>query len=64
MSAKCYDFDDTTGLETKLDFERLIANVVDKHGYHGYIGIEYEGNRMTEPDGIKAAKKLLEKLRA
>jgi len=64
VSAKCYDFDDETGLETKLDFERLIANVVDKHGYHGYIGIEYAGNRLSEFDGIKACKKLLEKLRA
>lgn len=63
VSAKCYDFDDESGLETKLDFERLIANVVDKHGYHGYIGIEYEGNRLSEFDGIKACKKLLEKLR-
>ena len=63
VSAKCYDFDGDTGLETKLDFDRLIANVVDKHQYHGYIGIEYEGNRLSEPDGIMAAKKLLEKLR-
>jgi sugar phosphate isomerase/epimerase len=63
VSAKCYDFDDATGLETKLDYERLISNVVDKHGYHGYIGIEYEGNRMSEPDGIIACRKLLEKLR-
>ena len=63
VSAKCYDFDDETGLETKLDYERLIANVVDKHGYHGYIGIEYEGNRLSESDGIKACKALLEKLR-
>ena len=62
VSAKCYDFDPDTGLETKLDFERLIANVVDTHDYHGYIGIEYEGNRMSEFDGIKAAKKLLQKL--
>lgn len=62
VSAKCYDFDDA-GWETKLDFERLIANVHDKHGYTGYIGIEYEGNRLSEYDGIKACKKLLERLR-
>ena len=63
VSAKCYDFDDDTGLETKLDYERLIGNVVDTHGYTGYIGIEYEGNRLSEYDGILACKKLLEKLR-
>ena len=64
VSAKCYDFDDDTGLETTLDFERIISNVVDKHGYHGYIGIEYEGRRLSEFDGIKACKRLLEKLKA
>ena len=63
VSAKCYDFDDKTGDETKLDYPRLISNVVDKHGYHGFIGIEYEGNRLSEFDGIKACKKLLDKLR-
>jgi len=64
VSAKCYDFDDATGDETKLDYPRLIANVVDKHGYHGNIGIEYEGDRLSEFDGIRAGKKLLERLRA
>lgn len=63
VSAKCYDFSET-GQETKLDYERLISNVVDKHGYNGYLGIEYEGNRMSEYDGIKACKTLLEKLKA
>jgi L-ribulose-5-phosphate 3-epimerase len=62
VSAKCYDFDDNTGEETRLDFERLISIVVDQHDYHGYIGIEYEGSRLSEFDGIKACKKLLEKL--
>ncbi len=63
VSAKCYDFDPETGEESLLDFERLIKIVVDEHGYHGYIGIEYEGNRLSEFDGVKACKKLLEKLR-
>lgn len=63
VSAKCYDFSEATGLETTLDFERFIQIAVDKHGYHGYIGIEFEGGKMSEFDGIKAAKKLLVKLR-
>jgi len=63
VSAKCYDFDDKTGLETKLDYPRLIADVVDKHGYHGFLGIEFEGDRLSEYDGVKACKALLEKLR-
>ncbi len=63
VSAKCYDFDDETGLETKLDFERLIEIVVDQHGYHGFIGIEYEGNRLSEYEGIHRCKRLLDRLR-
>jgi len=64
VSAKCHDFDPVTGEETTLDFERLIQIVVDKHGYHGYVGIEFEGSNLSEMDGIIACRKLLEKLRA
>ncbi|MEN8158034.1 MAG: sugar phosphate isomerase/epimerase, partial [Bacteroidota bacterium] len=28
-------------------------------GYRGYIGIEYEGSRLSEDEGIMATKKLL-----
>jgi hypothetical protein len=38
--------------------------VVKKHKYHGFVGIEYEGSKATEPVGIKATKYLLEKVRA
>jgi hypothetical protein len=30
-------------------------------GYNGYVGIEYEGERLSERDGILACKKLLER---
>ncbi len=63
VSAKCIDFDETTGLESTMDFPRLMDIVVDKHGYDGYIGIEYGGDRLSEADGIMACKRLLEKLR-
>lgn len=68
LSAKCYDFDPETGLHTDkdnkmVDFEKMIEICVDKHGYNGFIGIEYEGNIMSEIDGIAAANKLLIKLR-
>lgn len=63
VSAKCYDFDPDTGLETRIDFERMIEIVVDKHGYRGHIGIEYEGREMSEFEGIKACKALLKRLR-
>jgi len=63
VSAKCHDFDDETGESIRIDFDRMIEIVCDKHGYDGYIGIEYEGNRLSEYEGIRRAKTLLEKLR-
>lgn len=64
LSAKCYDFDDETGMETKLDYPRLLEICCGKHGYNGYIGIEYEGDRLSEYEGIAACKKLLDRMRA
>ena len=61
VSAKSWDFG-ADGYESKMDFPRLLKIVKDA-GYRGFIGIEYEGERMSEPDGIRATKKLLEKLR-
>ena len=34
--------------------------MVKKHKYHGFVGIEYEGGKIGEPEGIRATKKLLE----
>jgi sugar phosphate isomerase/epimerase len=61
VSAKSYDFK-PDGTEAHLDFARIMKIVTDA-GYHGYVGIEYEGSKMGEHDGIMATKKLLEKLR-
>lgn len=61
VSAKSYDFNDD-GQEKYLDFARIMKIVTDA-GYHGWVGIEYEGGRLSEPDGIKATKKLLDSLR-
>jgi hypothetical protein len=30
--------------------------------YSSFVGIEYEGDSMSEPDGIRATKKLLERV--
>lgn len=62
VSAKCYDFD-PDGKETKIDFERMMQICIDKHGYNGFVGIEYEGKNLSERDGIKACRDLLIKLR-
>jgi hypothetical protein len=35
--------------------------IVMDAGYHSWVGIEYEGGNLSEFDGIKATKKLLEK---
>lgn len=61
VSAKSYDFG-PDGMETALDYPRLMKIVTDA-GYKGFVGIEYEGGRLSEPDGIRATKGLLEKLR-
>jgi sugar phosphate isomerase/epimerase len=61
VSAKSYDFN-AKGDETAIDFRRMMKIVLDA-GYRGYVGIEYEGSRMSEPEGIKATKKLLETIR-
>ena len=60
VSAKCYDFG-PDGEETTIDFARMI-DIVRSAGYQGYVGIEFEGGRLSERDGILAAKALLEKL--
>jgi hypothetical protein len=41
-----------------------MMKIVLAAGYHGSVGIEYEGSRLSEADGIRATKKLLEKVRA
>jgi len=63
VSAKSHDFDGE-GNETKTDYFKMLDIVVNKHGYHGYCGIEYEGSKLSEAEGIKATKKLLERVRA
>jgi L-ribulose-5-phosphate 3-epimerase len=62
VSAKCYDFD-ANGQEATIDFPRLIRIIKDAN-YCGYLGIEYEGHRLSDADGIKACKALLESLQS
>ena len=62
VSAKSHDFD-AAGEETQTDYRRMMEIVLDA-GYSGWVGIEYEGSSLSEPDGIRATKALLEKVRA
>ena len=59
LSAKAYEFD-TNGDETILDYYKLLS-IVKKSGYKGFIGVEYEGEILSEKDGILATKRLLKK---
>jgi L-ribulose-5-phosphate 3-epimerase len=61
VSAKSQEFDQD-GNETKTDYRRMMKIVMDA-GYKGWVGIEYEGSKLSEHDGIKATKALLEKVR-
>lgn len=60
VSAKSNNFD-ADGNETQTDYAKMLDIVVNKHNYHGWIGVEYEGNVLSESDGIKATTALLKK---
>jgi L-ribulose-5-phosphate 3-epimerase len=60
VSAKSHDFDER-GEETHSDYHKMMKIVLDAK-YNSFVGIEYEGDGMTEPDGVRATKKLLEKV--
>ena len=62
VSAKSHDFDDK-GNETHTDYRKMMDIVVKKFKYAGFVGVEYEGGKLSEPDGIRATKKLLEVVR-
>ena len=59
VSAKTYDFD-LNGGQPLMDYKRLIGIVKDS-AFKGYIGIEFEGNKGNEEEGIRKTKALLEK---
>jgi len=60
VSAKSHVFD-AEGNETNSDFLRIMK-IVKASGFKGYVGIEYEGPELSEEEGIKATKALLEKV--
>jgi len=60
VSAKSNDFDDE-GNETTIDYRKMLE-IVKSFGYNGFIGVEYEGNRLSEVQGIKDTRDLLIKI--
>jgi sugar phosphate isomerase/epimerase len=59
-SFKCYNFG-PDGKETTMDMDRIMKTVLDA-GYHNWVGIEFEGERVSEFEGIQAAKRYLDRL--
>lgn len=62
VSAKSYDFDEK-GDVIETDYYRMLKIVKDA-GFKGIIGIEYEGDSVSEYDGIRATKLALERVGA
>uniref|UniRef100_UPI004047837B sugar phosphate isomerase/epimerase family protein n=1 Tax=Roseivirga sp. TaxID=1964215 RepID=UPI004047837B len=60
VSAKSYEFNEE-GNEEFIDYDKMLK-IVKQSDFKAYIGIEYEGNGLSEHDGILATKKLIEKL--
>lgn len=61
VSAKAMAFD-AEGNAVHTDYIKMMKIVLDA-GYRGYVGIEYEGEGLSEEEGIIATKKLLEQVR-
>ncbi|MEF8817704.1 MAG: sugar phosphate isomerase/epimerase family protein [Salinivenus sp.] len=61
VSAKTFAFNEK-GFETTIDYPRIMRIVLEA-GYHGHVGIEYEGDGLDEYEGIRATKILLERTR-
>jgi L-ribulose-5-phosphate 3-epimerase len=61
VSAKSYTFDSNSGNENTIDYRRMLKLVKEDKNFSGYVGVEYEGSPLSEPDGIRATKVLLEK---
>ncbi|MGC4232766.1 MAG: sugar phosphate isomerase/epimerase family protein [Niabella sp.] len=58
VSAKSYDFDEK-GNCVETDYYKMLRIVKDS-GFKGYVGIEYEGSKFSEKEGILKTKALLE----
>jgi L-ribulose-5-phosphate 3-epimerase len=61
VSAKSQEFN-PDGEEMRTDYRRMMRIVLGA-GYHGYVGIEYGGEKPDENEGVLTTKKLLEKIR-
>ncbi len=61
VSAKSHFFDEQ-GNDTGIDYKRMM-DIVKKSGFKGWVGIEFEGDKISEDEGIKKTKALLERFK-
>jgi sugar phosphate isomerase/epimerase len=59
VSGKTHEFDQD-GNETVIDYPKMMKIIADS-GFKGYIDVEYEGEKLREPDGVKASIALVNK---
>jgi L-ribulose-5-phosphate 3-epimerase len=60
VSAKLHGFG-ADGGETHTDYKKMLQIVLGA-GFHGWVGIEYEGKTLSERDGVRATLNLLRKM--
>jgi len=60
VSAKSHDFD-AAGNETHTDYTRMMQIVLGAR-FHSWVGIEYEGETTSEPEGVRLTLALLKRL--
>ena len=60
VSAKTFDFD-AAGNCVETDYPKMFG-IIKASGFKGIVGIEYEGDKLSEDDGIRKTKTLLEKI--
>lgn len=60
VSSKAFEFDEN-GNEPNIDFKRMLE-IVKKHQFNGYVGIEYEGDNTDEDQGIRNTIALLQRV--
>ena len=62
VKAKAHGFDDH-GSELRTDFTEAMRILLSA-GFRGYASVEYEGDSMSEDEGVEATRQLLERVRS
>lgn len=60
ISAKTFKFDEN-GNESTIDYDRMFKIIKDAK-WSGIVGIEYEGSTLSEEEGIRKTKQLLDRI--